>query len=216
MATEGEPLENGSDQILDPGLSVDDDEYVRRRRLKSINDTRDRVHNVLPEARLEQLQGNLTERDRAAIFTESVQAFLSQAEPTILKLDGAAELMENETVGEWEIDPPNYNHVELLDADGLSNCSIDTNTLTVTAHGLDSIIESSAEFTCYWSVIEERYLQGNRSTQTATHGAFPEHVARSAFRMAVRFLDDAGINFQPHLDSDEYEGKYAHLVELDE
>lgn len=213
MATE-DTLENGDGgQILDPNLDVDVDEYVRRRRLKSMNETRDMVYKILPKARLEQMAGNMSGQHRAALYTEAVQSYLDQVENTILKLDGADEILKKEEIGTWQLSHPGGANAELLDVDGLESVEIDPATYEARAIGLRSIMESGAEFSTQWRVVRENYLQSDKVNHEINHHSFPERIARKGFRMAIRFLDDAGMNYQPQTDGEVYEGKYEDLMD---
>lgn len=214
MATDGDTLQNDDGgQILDPNLDVDVDEYVRRRRLKSMNETRDMVYKILPKARLEQMAGNMSGQHRAALYTEAVQAYLDQVENTILKLDNAKEILTQEEIGSWQIMPDHGGGAELLALDGLENVEIDPETYEATAYGLRSIMESGAEYSIRWRVERDNHLRANEISQEVSHHSFPERVARRGFRLAIRFLDDAGMNYQPHTDNEVYEGKYEDLVD---
>lgn len=204
MATNGVGPDGDSGQILDPDLAVEDDEYVRRRRLKAINDARDRVAEVGLRARLEQMEGNIRSIHREAVYTEAVQSFLIQAEMVIRKIEGSEKLLKKEELGSWRLSPPSTTSgCALLSINGLEHCKYDPERREVTAVGLRSLYESSAVYTVHWKITEERHIGENRISNNSSMGVFPEHVSRQAFSRAVRLLDKAGINYMPRQDEGE-------------
>lgn len=213
MTTDAEFEDDGP--VLDPSLKVDHDEYVRRRRLKAINDAREAVTKYLPRSRVAQIEGRLTEQDRQLLLFDTVQSFIRTSRGVLRDLEEMEEIdgvMADMSMGQWRLSAPS-NSASVVDVDGLKQCSVKGQT--VTAHGLRAILESSSMYTVAWEVETQRHTRKNEVTTKVTRDTFPEDVATRAFDAAAEAMKAAGLNFQIRSDEEEYVGEYSDLIEVE-
>lgn len=185
--------DDGSGQILDPELSVGEDEYIKRRRLKAINDAREAVTRYLPRARAEQIGGKLSERERQILLVETVQAFLRESKNALKKIEEAEDVLLKEAIGRWQIQRPQTG-ARLVDIEGLSGaCDVRENTVVV--NGLLSVANSEPVLKLHWEVRETRHYGADRVRQHVSRQPFSAHIALISFDMATGHLDEAGLNY---------------------
>lgn len=205
-----------------PGAQLDDDEYVRRRRLKAILDAREQVERTVARVEENHIQGALrrSEGDRAVI--RAVQSYLRQTRLIVEQIDGGKELLEEEQIGVTQLQTPDLApdeckirppQVELAAIDGITRVRADGDRIEWI--GTRSVLEASPRFVATFEVSEVTAYEGRSTSTEAVRQTVPRSLAMRALERTEELLDDSPLAIHIQEAETEYEQDYADLY-LDE
>jgi hypothetical protein len=207
--------------VLDAAIDVDDDEYVRRRRLKAINDARERAAEMPAKTWPLVVEGRLGRETRELMIFSAVQAFIREVWPALEAVDNSTELLKDATLGEIELTPPGNRRV--ANADATTLVELDNNLASfevadarqysaIRPTGLEFVIDSPGRFRTTWRALKENHTRADETEVVRGEQTIPERISMAAFDLAIDGLRDTDLSISAQRDRDEYDQSYGHLA----
>lgn len=209
-------------QILDAEMRVEDDEYVRRRRLKAINDAREHANKAQSLAWAAYLDGDISERERGVIVFSTAQRFLREVRKPIEQVEGSRELIESKPLGTWRPASPSAPE-DSSDEDGPASArlvgvaspapiKVDADAGELTPVGIRFMYRSQPTLDLEWEATFERHYRADDTRRLHTQEVVPEPIALAALDLAINLLDKTELNLQTH-DDDTAGFSYRDILE---
>lgn len=200
------------------GLTVaDPEEFNQTQRLKAINEARERVKETI-EASMARVVGDdeFTEGDRQQVVRATMYSYLTDIEWAMVEANEVGLLREQE-LGQVVIPPPE-RFVELADSDSGDYPRVigaaDLSPYVVEINGIQNYLAAPDVFQHTWRLrIEERHDRPETLTEKR-QSYMPVHISKNAFRIANRFLNEAGADI--NLQEDDADAGFDYSDILDE
>lgn len=188
--------------VLDEEVNVDDEEFNARRRIKAINDARDRVRRsyVMSEAR--QIEGAMTDLERRQAVRATARVYYSEVRPIIRheleSSDGsdqtgdAARLLDADGLGTISLERP----AGLQDVHGVStNISgeyASRQGTEIAISGVRALVKLPSPVVVRWRHREQRPVTGGEMSEVVTQTDMPAEMALYAAELIDEFLAEHG------------------------
>ena len=190
---------------LDPDKAEDPDDYVARRRLKDIYDSRRELMKSRKKASEITIRGGRNSKQKALEFyRKSVENYLIELEPFFFQF-GGKEIWFSYDFGTVQVQPPNVD----LDSpsswiDGLHRMDHNGGTVRVSeplpdpqeveVKGLSFLFNTSSPITATFEYNTRHELTGKGTVQKANHAYLPTQMLDRMVFVANEFLAEHGLD----------------------
>lgn len=186
----GQSAEQGLKQVSDP------EEYNQQQRLRAINQARQRVENTIEQSMMHLVTADeFGVADRQQVVRAALYSYLTNIEWLIVDA-GEKELLQEQPLGEVQIDPPE-EFVRWADSKGgypkvIGSASLEPYTRPIT--GIQGYLTAPEVFSHTWALNVQKRHEQPHSVERTKHTYMPVHISLNAFRLANRFLQQAGVD----------------------
>jgi len=201
---------DGEQGILDAEVSVDDEEFNARRRIKAINDARDRVRRSYYLSKAREIEGVMTQLERRQAVRSTVRVYFSEVRPIIRhelneesgddEMGDAGELLVAEALGTVALQAPRgVDEAERVETNVRSDLAVRNGT-SIQVRGVQALVELPSPIVATWQYSTTTPIKGRTGKQAQTQTELPCHMSLYAAECIDEFLAENGFGVVDDVD----------------
>lgn len=204
--SKNEKSDNDIQQVRDP------EEYINQRRLKSIFDIRQDIHEARRKVLILQDEGEADKQTAMNAYRSLIDSYVMEVEPLFLKYEYGSKIMKSHNFGRVSLDPQTRNtqtgrgriedQVFLPDKEKWVTPTNQISEKVYNFEGLESVLEAPNPLTTTVTVRTSARHGPGQVYRSEIEGQVPANILDEMLRVANRFLADIGFEISPEEEDD--------------
>lgn len=186
MSRENGHKANG-DGLVDLENELSDDEYNNRRRLKAINDARERVSEIALDVERALMMREVDRYRASWAIHAAVKMFIRETQWVLANHPEGEKHYYEKPIGEMTLPRDDAQLVEPI-----PSTTVDDGV--VKFYGLYSILECPREIEVGWTEVEHSHVHGRETTTKQDTMTVPMNISMHAYDVLVNLLGESDLN----------------------